>query len=70
MNTMELSDKNDHVITPSGKAIETAYGKRRVTNDRTADVVSTLLAKVGFTPEIVITNQFWYLIKARKNSLK
>ena len=56
-----------HVITPSGKAIETAYGKRRVTNDRPVDLVSKFLTRVEFTPEIVTSNQFWYLIKAKKD---
>ncbi len=54
------------VITPGGEEIGTAYGKRRVTEDRTVDQVSTLLAKLGFTVEIEINNQFWYFLKAKK----
>ena len=54
------------VITPTSKEIETAYGKRRVTTDRTIDQVSALLIDLGFTVDVISSNQFWYFLKAKK----
>ncbi|MHA1977031.1 MAG: class I SAM-dependent methyltransferase [Candidatus Hodarchaeales archaeon] len=54
------------VITSTSNEIETAYGKRRVTTDRTIDQVSSFLVNCGFKVKVITTNQFWYFMKAVK----
>jgi len=54
------------VITPNSEEIETAYGKRRVTEDHTVDQVSNLLNDAGFEVERITENQFWYFLKCKK----
>ncbi len=57
------------IITPIGKEIQTAYGKRRVSSDRSIEQTRNLLSQAGFTTHTEKENEFWYFIKATKRAL-
>jgi ubiquinone/menaquinone biosynthesis C-methylase UbiE len=54
------------IITPAGKEIRTAYGKRQVSSNRSVERTKYLLGRVGFTTHIESANDFWFFIKAKK----